>query len=229
MDDIRNINKSGYNRLAPDFTEDKRVTTSNFHQLSSDFFNYLLQFKVKKETKVLELGVGRGWLRSNFEWPNVEYVAVDIAEKMADGLENIIICPVEEMPFDDSQFDYVIASLGDPFFYKDALKEISRVTKDGGVFAFSAPSHEWARALRGNRMFSSFVVNGENIETYSFTYNKEEMIKLWSDCNFEPVTIQDWYCAGITDRISNDISSIYSDGEQPSIVTTAVFVNKKNK
>ena len=228
MSEVRDVNKQGYNKLAPEFVEEKRITTANFHELSQDFFRYVMNSKLKKGMKVLEIGVGKGWLRKNFNWPKVDYIAVDIAEMMIKELDNTIVCSVEDMPFEDAQFDCVISSLGDPYFYKEALVEISRVLRRDGLFLFSTPANEWARKLRGERIFSSFKVGNENIETYSFTYNAKDMINLWRSCGFEPLTMQNWYAGGIRCPISADISKIGNSVTEVAIVTTAIFVNKKN-
>lgn len=227
-DMIRKTNKEGYNRLADVFIDEKRVTTANFHELSQDFFRYILSSKIKDGMKVLEVGAGRGWLRNTFTWPDIDYIAVDIAENMVKDASDSIVSTAEDLPFDDNCFDCVVSSLGDPFFYEESIKEISRVLKEGGLFVLSTPAKEWAKSLRGDSLFSTFVEKGEVIQTYSFTYDEIEMREIWGKCGFLPITIQNWYSNGIKGVISKDIGDI--DDKMKSgkiaILTTAIFIKK---
>lgn len=70
-----------YLKVANEFTEEKRVTTRNFHEVSRNFWNYLIE-NLHIGDSVLELGSGNGWLRDNFEWPAINYHCVDITSSM---------------------------------------------------------------------------------------------------------------------------------------------------
>lgn len=225
---IKKRNKEGYNRIAEAFVDEKRVTTSNFHELSKDFFEYILSSKVKTGMKVLEVGAGRGWLRDTFEWPVVDYIAVDIAENMVKDARDSIVSSTEDLPFDDNYFDCVISSLGDPFFYEESIREICRVLKKGGIFILSTPAKEWAKCLRGDSLFSTFIEKDEIIQTYSFTYDETEMREIWSKCGLLPITIQNWYSSAIKGKLSKDIEAIASKTNcgKMAILTTAIFIKK---
>ncbi len=77
-------------------------------------------------TNILEIGVGKGFLRQCFQlFPHISHTAIDIAE----DLHPDYVGSVTEMPFKDKQFDVVVC--GEvlehlPFTeFLPALKEIS--------------------------------------------------------------------------------------------------------
>lgn len=225
---ISKVNKEGYNKLAPNFSEEKRVTTSNFHELTKTFFQNAVNTYVKEEDMILELGPGRDWLTRNIIFPKVDYYKVEIAEQMIEDSYNTSIASVESMPFEGEKFDCIFSSLGDPYFYEEALKEIHRVLKKNGLFILSTPSYEWANGLRGNKQMSTFVEDGKEINVYSFTYSADEMRNLWKKCGFVPVIIQDCFGAGLSGNVSKDIiksaSNLSIDYHEICVATVAVFM-----
>lgn len=224
---IGNVNKEGYNKLAPNFFDEKRITTSNFHEVTKDFFQHAVDTYVKKGNKILELGPGKDWLTRNIIFPEVDYYKIEIAEQMIEDSRNTSIASVDAMPFEEEDFDYIFSSLGDPYFYEEALKEICRVLKKNGLFIFSAPSHEWAKGLRGNKQMSTFIDEGKEINVYSFTYSNTDMRNLWRKCGFTPIMIQDCFGSGINGDISKDViksaNNLSLDYRDLSIATVAVF------
>lgn len=221
IDEINETNKIGYNKIAMEFDDKHRPTTKNFHELSIPFFDYILSNVIEKKMKVLEVGAGNGWLRKRFRWPEVDYLSVDIAENM----EGNIVASVDSLPFADESFDYVFSSLGDPFFYKEALQEICRVLKTGGKFIFSTPDYEWASQSRGTDMMNTFSKDGKKVAVYSFTYNNEQMREVWGECGFHPFTIQQWYPEMLQDEIAGDIAKVWRKkcNKSISVITTAIF------
>ena len=51
---IGNVNKEGYNKLAPNFFDEKRITTSNFHEVTKDFFQHAVDTYEKMEATLME-------------------------------------------------------------------------------------------------------------------------------------------------------------------------------
>jgi len=228
--DFEETNRMGYNKLANEFTEEKRKTTANFHQLSREFFQMAINRYLKEGDVVLELGPGRGWLRENIEFPNVIYKALDIAERMKEFNKDIMIGSAEHIPLSTDSVDIVIASLADPYLYEGVLFEISRVLKKGGFFIFSTPSNEWAVNLRGKSGKSEFKKNDEIIRTYSFTYEYQDMISLWYRCGLYLKNIETHYGNEISGQVSKDIIKA-ADNKKINyklldILTTAIFVKK---
>lgn len=231
--DIDKKNIIGYTKLSKEFTDEKRVTTKNFHDLSADFFKNFLSERIQSPSSVLEIGAGRGWLRKNFDWPaNVNYFCSDISQEMINNCNERKkhTTSVRFMPFSNGVFDYVIASLADPFFYPEAICEINRVIKLGGLFVFSIPSDMWAKALRKDDLNQTrFYVNENPIDVYSFTYERKEMISMLNDCGFECIeynrvlgkslTKGDTISPAITEAAKNISTSI----EKLDILTTCIF------
>ena len=184
---IDTVNSSGYVKVATQFTEEKRITTKNFHEISEVFWHSFLK-KLGSDEVVLELGPGNGWLRSSFVWPSVDYRCVDIASNMqsVSNKENSYVASARSMPMLNESIDCVVASLADPYFYPEMLCEVNRILREGGLFAVTLPDKEWADNLRGsNNHKTSFLLDsGESSTVYSFTFSDEQIEDLVDKCGF---------------------------------------------
>jgi tellurite methyltransferase len=98
--------------------------------------------------RALDLGCGVGRHALLFARLGFEVSAVDLAEAglaevrrnaKAEGLEiDARVAPMTELPFADGEFDYVLSFNvlyhGDPEIVRDAIGEIRRVLRRGGIF-----------------------------------------------------------------------------------------------
>jgi len=97
--------------------------------------------------QILEFGAGSG-----FQIPFLQKlgrvtasdIVLDSALKAAAGI-NAVECGIAETPFDDHRFDlifsnHVIEHLEDP---QGAFRELRRIGKPDGVYAFSVPTNIW--------------------------------------------------------------------------------------
>ena len=213
-------NQAGYDLIADEFVEGKRVTTDNFHTLSLPFFESELS-SLLPGSRCLELGPGRGWLRKSVRWPAVDYVSLELSNAMAGSAPEDRTAPgktlgsARAMPWPSAHFDVVVSSLADPFMYPVALAEIRRVLKPHGQFVFSTPAREWSDALRadGHTQKTSFAVAGHGVEVYSFTFNAAELRVLLASAGFRPL------------RMTEVTGSDLVGGISPAIVQAAA--NKK--
>ena len=67
---IDSKNFKGYTKTAPEFNENKRITTKDFHTLSHSFFINAVKKYIKPNMKCIEIGPGHGWLKDNIPLPN---------------------------------------------------------------------------------------------------------------------------------------------------------------
>lgn len=180
-------NSAGYSKVADEFTEEKRITTRNFHEVSKNFWSTFI-CELRNNETVLELGPGRGWLRNSFEWPCINYCCVDISPNMNSGSNRKegIIASARCIPVKSKSIDCVVASLADPYFYPEMLCEVSRILKDGACFVLTLPDKEWAVNLRGdNNNKTTFILsNGNTATVFSFTFSDEEIEYLADICGF---------------------------------------------
>lgn len=180
-------NAAGYSKVAAEFTEERRITTRNFHEVSKVFWRSWIEGLHIGDT-VLELGPGNGWLRGSFVWPLVNYCCVDITASMksVSNTPNGIVASARCIPVESKSADCVVASLADPYFYPEMLCEVNRILKEGALFIATLPDKEWADNLRGagNYKTSFMLDNGKAATVFSFTFSDEEMKFLAEECGF---------------------------------------------
>lgn len=176
--EIDTKNRYGYNLIASEFSDTLRLTTRNFHDASNDFFREEIEL-LAHGVNCLEIGPGNGWLRSEFNWPLVDYQCVDLSDEMTSGDDRCkVSISASCLPFATEEMDVVLASLADPFLYPSAIIEIRRVLKKGGSALISTPAHAWAKALRAPDsidMTTFTLANGSTSTVFSFTRGLEEV------------------------------------------------------
>jgi guanylate kinase/ubiquinone/menaquinone biosynthesis C-methylase UbiE len=190
------LNKTGYDLIADEFFDDRRVTTANFHDLSIDFFNRQVEFYGDSDGIVLELGAGTGYLTSKLKERFKVVVAVDISSTMLSLIQPEprivkVVASAFSLPFPDKAFKVIACSLADPFLLPEALCEIARVLTDDGVFIFSSPSGTWSNALRSIKYAPDLHItkfihsSGTEVSVNSFTYTDTELQNLAESCGFK--------------------------------------------
>lgn len=107
--------------------------------------------------KVLDVGVGTGWLSAQFRQANgkAHLTGVDVSQKMLDACDekNImdelkrVDLAAEGLKFDENSFDAVVSSGVFELLRKPAevISEMAKVCKPGGVVSFTtlSPRHIW--------------------------------------------------------------------------------------
>lgn len=127
---------------------------------------------------VLEIGCGNskkgGLIKKTLEANNCRWTGVDLEETDLGAY----VCNVNDMPFEDNAFDYVIGSQTIEHWRKPrkALKEIHRVLKPEGKVYFTAPIHLHGRKIFVSGDFDSieelFLKSGFDVEKIE-TWRKE--------------------------------------------------------
>jgi SAM-dependent methyltransferase len=232
--EIDKLNRLGYEKIAEYFTEERRITTRNFHELSATFFVSLFSDLINPSTKVLEIGPGHGWLYKTVSPVCGSYTCLDISVSMSkinpriDKATSSVRC----INSPSEIYDLVVASLADSYFYPEAICEIGRVLKRNGYFAFSIPAFEWATALRRGSSDidkTTFILNsGENAKVYSFTFPDKKLVELLDKAGFDSLKIHSLTGAGLSgNEISDAITRAAENIRKPlnalKIVTVAIF------
>lgn len=231
------LNREGYEKVANDFTEEKRITTRNFHELSAPFFRDSFAAYVTENAAVAEIGPGQGWLYRTVAPKCRSYVGFDISSAMVntDQIINKIISSVRCTNSRAEMYDAVVASLSDPYFYPEAICEIARILKESGYFIFSIPSNAWASAFRkdkNSRNKTSFLLDsGEMAQVFSFASPESDVDLLLRNCGFEKILFKQETGARligheISPAIITAASSLDKDITELGIITTAIYRKK---
>jgi guanylate kinase/ubiquinone/menaquinone biosynthesis C-methylase UbiE len=183
---IDRTNRTNYALVMPEFHDATRPTTANFHDLTRKFWGRIAE-SVTPGAAILELGVGNGWLMGAARWPEMSYRGVDI---ISSANPQISVASCRELPFESESFDYIVASLADPFLFPAALREIHRIMKPGAIFAFTSPAREWSELLRKGeaRNQTTFrLKSGEEAQVYSFCIDNTWFDTVLPLCGFRRI------------------------------------------
>lgn len=206
---IDQTNMSGYTKAAPEFTDDQRVTTKNFHKLSYSYFEDSISRYIQPRMKCIETGPGHGWLENILPMSQIDYTGIEISSEMIKHNKtnsNILQSTTRFINFPDKYFDVAISSLSDPYCHPVSLCEIRRVLKPESLFIFSSPSRSWSDAIRDHkdRFKTTFIVeDGSYAEVFSFTFTVEELKQLLFLCGFK---IKDYHIVYGENLFSSEIS-----------------------
>jgi ubiquinone/menaquinone biosynthesis C-methylase UbiE len=138
-DDVTEFERETWNRCAQRYEETFSLLTNEAVPLLVEAAN------IKSGTRVLEIGSGPGNVAGKLAANGAEVDAVDYSEPMVEVAKKnhpgirFQQANAEKLPFDDETFDTVIASLTVHHLARpaDVFKEVHRVLKPGGCFAFA--------------------------------------------------------------------------------------------
>lgn len=133
----------------------------------------------KQNLKILDIGCGKGRYLVNLkkEFPNIKYYGIDLSEKVLKYIEtkeiNVQIGSLTCIPYLNDKFDMVYAceSLEHAIDIKSAVRELFRVTKQGGIVAILDKNKEKLGMFEIEEWEQWF--DGDEL--------KEEMLKYCSD------------------------------------------------
>lgn len=186
-------NLEGYNKVAPYFTDDQRITTRAFHEISRPFWTDKIE---ELSGSVLEIGPGHGWLRQAFLWNNLQYSGVDISEAMIElnpDVESISVCTLQHLQKKDATFDAVIGSLIDPCLTPTNLVHAYRILKPGGRFIGTVPGLEWAQTVRQSRDHSGretvFSTPSGPARVTSYCFDQKEIYDMLNLTGFKNIEV----------------------------------------
>ena len=171
--------KEGYNLYSSTYEKNTAYLNSFEKNIVLEFMGNLTG------KKALDLGCGTGRLVKDLINSGAEVVGIDISDEMIKIMKNkfpkvkSLVADSENLLFDDSSFDFVIAS----FFIvhlKNLTKtfdEIYRVLKDGGKFVLTNINQRKAPKLD--------LGSGKKIVIQSYYHRPEDVIKALENSFFK--------------------------------------------
>lgn len=148
-----------YADVADEYYDSARhPTCANFREASSLFVQPRLLELLHPDAKICEVGTGKSLVEEICRHNNLDsehLVLTDISPRMLKYScrklkENVSLCIADarKLPFRNSQFSILVASLGDPYNDQAFWFETARVLRPGGHCLFTTPAYDWAESFR---------------------------------------------------------------------------------
>lgn len=124
--------------------------------MEPSFYEKCLDMHSPYRGAILDIGCGQGLLLKKIRARAEEgstFTGIDISGKLCDMARQnnpeatIVQGDAEALPFADNSFDIILMTevMEHLLDYAQALSEVRRVLKKGGVFVMSVPNRDWAR------------------------------------------------------------------------------------
>lgn len=143
-----------YNAVAAEYYDaDRHPTCRNFRDASRAFIRDALVTLPKLEW-ALEVGAGDALLGELAPRVFSQLTLLDKSAEMIsysrkfEQFASLIVGDALALPFSDTTFSLIVASLADPFNEPQFWNEVQRTLKLNGYCIFTTPSHEWASSFR---------------------------------------------------------------------------------
>lgn len=149
----------------------------------------LKRFKIKKSSRILDLGCGEGINILALKKMGVNnIVGLDISQLLLKEAKTknpdmkFVLASAEDLPFKNNQFDIVLVSgvFHHLLNYDKALKEIWRVLDTNGYLCFIEP-----HASLGRTMLDYFTVNAASVSKSRRKYYSQEHDLMQNWLNYE--------------------------------------------
>lgn len=195
----------------------------NFTQYPNKLIKYIVQrFKLNSNSKVLELGPGRGEFLNEFQKLGFDTYGVDQSlyakEKYGLKITQVDIAK-KPLPYESNYFDYIYSkSFVEHFYYPDeVLTEAMRVLKPGGKIITLTP--EW------NFIYKSFYEDFTHRTPFT-KMSLEDMLKI---IGFKKIHVESFKQLPILWNENIIIKNVFSLFSFITRITVPDFFRMKNK
>ncbi len=147
---------ASYAQLALEYYDPQRhPTCANLREASAALLREWISVHAESGAAVLETGAGRS-LATDLANQLGLRVALTVSDKSPEMLaktplsfgEGRIILDAECMAVQNSSFDVIVSSLGDPYNTEAFWRECARILRPNGYVFFTTPSFAWASRFR---------------------------------------------------------------------------------
>ena len=156
-----------------------------FTDYPSKLIKYLIErFNLNKNSKILELGCGRGEFLNEFIQYGMKGHGLDLSDNSKRFFPkiNLTICDLEnnKSSFEDNDFDIIFSkSFVEHFHYPEKIfREAYRILKPGGLLITLTP--EW------NYIYKTFYEDF----THRTPFTKTSLLDIQTICNFKQVQVE---------------------------------------
>lgn len=170
--------------------------------ITRDRIKFISSLIPKVNIKLLDIGVGYGFLEKSLETTDVSIYGIDISPKSIFRAKSLckgvfVVAPVEAIPFKSNFFDVVcILEVLEHLYDSEstlAMKEINRVLKSDGRLIISVPLYDevysghpsgHVRVFTPEKLFEEINNNGFTVvkEKYLFAFKSFYFIKNLINC-----------------------------------------------
>jgi ubiquinone/menaquinone biosynthesis C-methylase UbiE len=195
-----------------------------FSSYPEKLINHLTKkYNLKKNSKILELGCGRGEFLNEFTKLGMSGYGIDLSNYADNFCKNAEIKVVditkEDVPYPDNSFDVVFSkSFIEHFYYPEEIfKEAYRVLKPSGILINLTP--EW------NYIYKSFYDD----YTHRTPFTKKSLEDIYLVCGFKNVKVKSFKQLPILWSNNHFIKIIFSIFSEITRILIPDYFRTKNK
>jgi SAM-dependent methyltransferase len=210
---------TNYDQIAHEYYNSSRhPTCANFDMLSRRFLEPKIFGLSDAVKKTIDVGAGRSVLasvlarvRSRLD----DCVLLDSSPGMLEYSReweklgaSLMIADITNTGLPQSEFQLLVASLGDPYNTEDFWAEAHRLLSDGGTCLFTTPTPEWAHRFRPpsqktNAQFD--LANNQSILVPSHIPRPEDQIAMIQRSGFRISEVQSYSSSDVAGPLSSKL------------------------
>lgn len=216
-----------YDRIAEGYTAPSHETVRNFEALILPFLDDRVGPAVRTGWRVLDLGGGRGYVANWFAKRGCRVILGDVSPEMLKWAMHdygssisYVHLSAFDLPFRDCLFDAVTTMLCGAYMRSEAVAEVRRVLKPGGIHIGAETPKPWAEAvierrnMRPEQIWFKDGAGKDVLLPFRYTYTRPELTALLVQCG-----LSEEYAAILTPRgrITNESVSAVNRGVAESL------------